>query len=52
MKFEEPKVEFVKITSTEVVFASPTGGAGGVIGCTGGSASQCDVESLMIDDNK
>lgn len=44
MKFVEPKVEFVKISSAEVVLAS-SGEAGGVEMCIG-SGSQCSIPAM------
>ena len=47
MKFEEPKVEFLRIDSTEVVFSS-NHGAGGTQTCVE-SGGTCSVEAMLDD---
>lgn len=50
IKFEEPKVEFLSIKVDQVVYASPTGGAGGVTTCQqSGGPKDCPDGITMFD---
>ena len=44
MKFEEPKVEIVKINTVDAVYASPV--AGGTQTCVQ-SGGPCDIEAML-----
>lgn len=51
VKFEEPKVEFIKISTNQVVYASPTG-AGSVLSCDGDESPRYCGEQMASLANK